>query len=82
MGEVQGCGGGGGGVTIDPAILWLLSGIGSCLIFVFAERDMIREIEFSNAVLLVLILLGLCILGPAGLAVFLLGLLITFLANL
>jgi hypothetical protein len=72
-------------VTITPEtinIIWLLSGIGSCLIFVFGQRDLFRDIELVNALIAVVCFIGLCILGPFGLAMLLLAGLITFLGSL
>ena len=72
-------------MTITPEIasnIWLLSGIGSCLIFVFGNRDLFRDIEFENALMAVVSLIGLCVLGPFGLAMLLLAGLITFLGSI
>ena len=66
--------------TID--IIWLLSGIGSCLIFVFGQRDLFCDIEFENAFIAVVCFIGLCVLGPFGLAMLLLAGLITFLGSI
>jgi hypothetical protein len=72
-------------VTTTPEtinIIWLLSGIGSCLIFVFGQRDLFRDIEFEHALIAVVCLIGLCVLGPFGLAMLLLAGLITFLGSI
>lgn len=69
-------------MTDHLATIWILSGIASCLIFVFAERDLFRNIEFSNAVFAAFILVCFCVVGPLGLSLLLLGLLITFLGSL
>ena len=72
-------------MTITPEtinIIWLLSGIGSCLIFVFGQRDLFRGIEFEHAFIAVVCLIGLCVLGPFGLAMLLLAGLITFLGSI
>lgn len=72
-------------MTITPEtinIIWLLSGIGSCLIFVFGQRDLFRDIELVNALIAVVCFIGLCILGPFGLAMLLLAGLITFLGSI
>ena len=72
-------------MTITPEtinIIWLLSGIGSCLIFVFGQRDLFRDIELDNAFIAAVCLLTLCLIGPFGLALLLLAALITFLGSL
>ena len=72
-------------MTITPEtinIIWLFSGIGSCLIFVFGNRDLFRGIEFENALIAVVCFIGLCVLGPFGLAMLLLAALITFLGSI
>lgn len=72
-------------MTITPEtinIIWLLSGIGSCLIFVFGQRDLFRDIELINAFIAVMWLITLCLFGPFGLAMLLLAGLITFLGSI
>ena len=72
-------------MTITPEtinIIWLLSGIGSCLIFVFGQRDLFRDIELINAFIAAMLLITLCLIGPFGLAMLLLAALITFLGSL
>ena len=72
-------------MTITPEtinIIWLLSGIGSCLIFVFGQRDLFRDIELINAFIAVMWLITLCLIGPFGLAMLLLAGLITFLGSI
>ena len=72
-------------MTIIPEtinIIWLLSGIGSCLIFVFGQRDLFRDIELVNALIAVVCFIGLCVLGPFGLVLLLMAALITFLGSL
>ena len=67
---------------INLPTIWIISGIVSCLIFTLSERDLIRNIEFTNALMVVLYYIVFCIFGPIGLIMTLLALLITFLANL
>ena len=62
-------------------LLWTLSGILSCLIFLHAERHSLHRMDFSDSLLTVLILIGLCILGPIGLTVETLASLVHYLAN-
>ena len=72
-------------MTITPEIasnIWLLSGIGSCLIFVLYSRDLFRDIEFVNALIAAVCFIGLFFLGPFGLALLLLAGLITFLGSI
>lgn len=72
-------------MTITPetiSIIWLLSGIGSCLIFVFGQRDLFRDIELINAFIAAMWLITLCLIGPFGLVLLLMAALITFLGSL
>jgi hypothetical protein len=66
----------------DPAVLWVISGIVSCLIFTFSERDLIRGMEFSFAMMLLVIYATLIIAGPVGLTWVLMARLAMLLGNL
>ena len=63
------------------SLLWTLSGILSCLIFLYAERHSLRHMDFSDSLLAVLILIGLCILGPISLTLMTLASLVHYLAQ-
>jgi len=66
----------------DPAVLWIISGIISCLVFTLSERDLIRGMELSSAMMLVAIYVILIIAGPVGLAWVLMARLAMLLGNL
>jgi len=67
---------------IDLSVVWIICGIFSCLIFNLSCRDLVRGIDLTDAMVLVVFYIVFIIAGPIGLALMLAARLVMFLGNL
>jgi hypothetical protein len=66
----------------DPAVLWIIGGIISCLVFIRCERQWIRGMELGEAMMLLILCSLFDIMDPISLTIVLIAGLIVFLGNL
>ncbi|NBW57459.1 hypothetical protein EBR43_06690 [bacterium] len=57
---------------IDFNMVWIITGIISCLIFTLSYRDTIRDTDLLNGIVLIIVYVALLTAGPIGLTMMLL----------